>query len=120
IVKKIKRIVVRSSAGNYPVVCGVGAIAQLESEIARLGKFSSLQVVTSPKVWASLGRQVQRGLGGAKAARIHIFNDAETAKNLASVELIAQNLVKAGADRGCVVIAVGGGVVGDVAGLAAA
>jgi 3-dehydroquinate synthase len=120
IMKKVKRILVRSSAGNYSVVCGVGVTARLGREIARLGKFSSLHVVTSPKVWAALGRQVQRGLGGARAAGIHKFNDAETAKNLASVELIAQSLVKAGADRGCAVIAVGGGVVGDVAGFAAA
>jgi 3-dehydroquinate synthase len=115
-----KRILVKSSAGTYVAVCGAGVMARFSAEVARLGGFSSLHVVTSPKVWAAVGRQVLRGLGGAKAARLHQFDDAEAAKNLRSIEMIAQSLVKAGADRRSVVIAVGGGVVGDVAGFAAA
>jgi 3-dehydroquinate synthase len=67
-----------------------------------------------------VGKKVLRGLGGAKAAHIHVFNDAEAEKNLRSVESIARSLVRAGADRATAVIAVGGGVVGDVAGFAAA
>ena len=117
---KTKRILVKSSAGNYAVVCGAGVLARLSTEIAKLGKFSSVHVVTSPKVWTAVGKQVLRGLGGASAAQVHKFNDAETRKDLKSVEAIARGLVKAGADRHSVVIAVGGGVVGDVAGFAAA
>ena len=117
---KTKRILVKAAAGTYAVVCGAGVMARLSREIARVGKFSSLHVVTSRRVWAAVGKKVLRGLGGAKAARVHTFDDAESAKNLHSVEAIARSLVKAGADRGAAVIAVGGGVVGDVAGFAAA
>jgi 3-dehydroquinate synthase len=77
-------------------------------------------VVTSPKVWAALGKEVLRGLRGVQAIAIHKFDDAEAEKKLRSVEAIAQSLVERGADRYAVVIAVGGGVVGDVAGFAAA
>lgn len=101
------------------MVCGAGALARLASELQRIGKFSSVHVVTSPKVWKAVGKYVQRGLRG-RNAQIHQFNDAEAAKSLKSVEVIARSLVKAGADRRTVVIAVGGGVVGDVAGFAAA
>src|ERR1700746_1450624 len=117
---KIKRIRVKSAAGNYAVVCGAGALKRLAREIAKVGKYSSVHVVTSRKAWAGVGQSVLRGLGGAKAAQVHTFDDAESAKNLQSVESIARSLVKAGADRGAVVVAVGGGVVGDVAGFAAA
>jgi 3-dehydroquinate synthase len=48
------------------------------------------------------------------------MNDAEAAKNLRTVELLARELVRGGADRKSLVIAVGGGVVGDVAGFVAA
>jgi 3-dehydroquinate synthase len=58
-------------------------------------------------------------LGPARPQRI-LFDDRETAKNLATVERLARALVRAGADRGAVVVAAGGGVVGDVAGFAAA
>jgi 3-dehydroquinate synthase len=118
--KNTKRILVKSSVGKYEVICGAGALARLSVEIANIGKFSSVHVVTSRTVWSAVGKFVSRGLGGARAVRLHTFKDGETAKNLKNVEGIARSLVKAGADRNAVVIAVGGGVVGDVAGFAAA
>ena len=120
IAKRCRRIFVKAAAGKYAVVCGAGVLERLSAEIARVGKFSSVHVVTSQKVWAAVGKKVLRGLGGVKAAKIHTFDDAEAAKNLGSVGQIARSLVKAGADRRAVVVAVGGGVVGDVAGFAAA
>ena len=116
---RTKRILVKSSAGNYAVVCGTGSLARLDTELRRLEDFSSAHVVTSAKVWKAAGKNVLRGLGRLKAC-LHKFEDAEAAKNLRSVEKIARSLVDAGADRRAVVIAVGGGVVGDVAGFAAA
>jgi 3-dehydroquinate synthase len=49
-----------------------------------------------------------------------LFDDAESAKNLETVDAICRELTRAGADRRSVIVAVGGGVVGDVAGFAAA
>ncbi len=116
---KIKRIRVKSSAGPYSVVSGSGAISRAAQEVAALGNFSSIHVVSSPKVWRALGRTIRRGLRLSKSGAIHLFDDAESAKNLRSVELISRSLVRAGADRKSLMIAVGGGVVGDVAGFAA-
>src|SRR5690348_17240039 len=116
---RVQRILVKSSAGSYEVVCGEGVLARLAARLARLGKFSSVHVATSAKVWAAVGKQFLRGLRGLHP-RVHKFNDREDAKNLQSVGAIARSLVKAGADRRAVLIAVGGGVVGDVAGFAAA
>lgn len=117
---RIKRIVVKSSAGPYAVVAGAGALQRGAREIAALGDFSSLHVVSSPKVWRAVGRAVQRGLRLPGRSKIHLFNDAESAKTLRSVEQVARSLCRAGADRKSLLIAVGGGVVGDVAGFAAA
>src|SRR5258708_2283262 len=117
---KMKRIVVKSSAGPYSIVSGAGVIRRAGQEIAALGQFSSLHVVSSPKVWRAVGKAVQRGLRLSKDSAIHLFDDAESAKNLRSVEQITRSLCRAGADRKALVVAVGGGVVGDVAGFAAA
>jgi 3-dehydroquinate synthase len=117
---KTKRILVQSAAGSYAVVCGAGVLRQAEREIAKLGKFSSIQVVSSSKVWRAIGKNVRRGLGPKRARQVHFMNDAESAKNLRTVELLARDLVKSGADRRSLLVAVGGGVVGDVAGFAAA
>jgi len=94
-------------------------LGRLAAELRRIGTFSSVQVLTSPRVWTAVGKQVVRGLGGTPA-QVQKFDDAETAKNLANFALIMRKLVKAGADRRSVLVAVGGGVVGDVAGFAAA
>jgi 3-dehydroquinate synthase len=51
---------------------------------------------------------------------LHLFDDAEVAKNLKTVETIARKLVRRGADRKSLLIAVGGGVVGDIVGFVAA
>ncbi len=117
---KMKRILVKSSAGPYSILSGVGVIHRASQEIAGLGRFSSIHVVSSPKVWRAVGKSVQRGLALSKGGSIHLFDDAEAAKNLRSVEEITRSLCRAGADRKSLVIAVGGGVVGDVAGFAAA
>jgi 3-dehydroquinate synthase len=49
-----------------------------------------------------------------------LFDDRESSKNMRTVEQICRRLVRAGADRQALLIAVGGGVVGDVAGYVAA
>ena len=117
---KITRIRVQSSAGPYLVVAGAGAIGRGAQEITALGHFSSVHFVSSPKVWRAVGKIVQRGLRLSNRNGVHLFSDAESAKHLGSVEQIARSLSRAGADRKSLVLAVGGGVVGDVAGFVAA
>jgi 3-dehydroquinate synthase len=117
---KIHRIEVSSATGKYRVVCGPGVLRGAAREIARLGEFSSVHVVSSPKAWRAVGKLVPRRFGALGAPVIHLFDDAESAKTLASVEHIARSLVRAGADRRALLVALGGGMVGDVAGFAAA
>jgi 3-dehydroquinate synthase len=50
---------------------------------------------------------------------MHLMDDAESAKNLQTVEKLSRSLIRAGIDRHSLIIAVGGGVVGDVAGFTA-
>lgn len=115
-----KRIVVKSSVGPYAVIAGARALNRAAGEIATLGRFSSIHLVSSPKVWRALGKTLSAHLPFANRRAIHLFNDRESAKNLRSVEEIARSLCRAGADRTSLLIAAGGGVVGDVAGFVAA
>jgi 3-dehydroquinate synthase len=117
--KKKKRILVNSSTGSYTIVCGEGVLRSAASEIRKLEKFSSIHVVSSPKVWRAVGKSVQRSLGLKNIHATHLMDDAESAKNLFTLEKLSRSLVRAGIDRHALIIAVGGGVVGDVAGFAA-
>ena len=109
---------VTSSAGPYNVHCARGAISDAASLIARLGDSTGTFVLSSPRVWGSCGRALASKIPGARHPIL--FDDRESAKRLATVEGIARELVRAGADRGSIIVAVGGGVVGDVAGFVAA
>jgi 3-dehydroquinate synthase len=111
---------VKSSAGSYPVVCAQGALARAGSLTAGRGDSSSIFVLSSPRVWKYCGRAVSANIPGRAGRHPILFDDRETNKNLETVEVIARQLVHAGADRRATLVAVGGGVVGDVAGFAAA
>lgn len=74
-------------------------------------------VVSSPVVWRLHGERISRALGGADPI---LVPDGERHKNLQSLSRIYDALIRAGADRGSTIVAVGGGVIGDTAGFAAA
>ena len=73
-------------------------------------------VVSSPVIWRHQGARIQAAVPGEPI----LLPDGERYKTLASVSRVYDALIKGGADRGSAVIAVGGGVIGDTAGFAAA
>jgi 3-dehydroquinate synthase len=74
-------------------------------------------IVSNPTVWRFHGPQLQRLLGTAEPI---LIPDGERFKNLQTASRIYEPLIRSGADRGSAIIAVGGGVIGDTAGFAAA
>ena len=117
---KTKRILVQSSVAPYVIVCGAGALRNAAKEITKLGRFSSMHIVSSPKVWRAVGKKVLRSLPAKPSGHVHRIDDAESQKNLRSVEMLCRSLTQSRADRKSLLIAVGGGVIGDVAGFVAA
>jgi 3-dehydroquinate synthase len=117
--KRMKKISVRAANGNYDVLCGRGVLGELPRMVKRVGKDGAVFAISSPRVWRHWGPRVERLLGRARRATI-LIDDGETAKNLSTVEGACRDLVRAGADRRGFIVAVGGGVVGDVAGFVAA
>ena len=83
-------------------------------------KHQRLFVVTVPPVRRKWGKKLMASLAAAGfAAKIVEMPDGERHKRLASVEKLAEQLSRLGADRNSAIIAFGGGVVGDVTGLVA-
>lgn len=79
-----------------------------------------LFVVTVPPVRRQWGKNLMASLSAAGfPAKWVEMRDGERAKKLATVEELAERLSGLGADRDAVIVAFGGGVVGDVAGLLA-
>jgi 3-dehydroquinate synthase len=111
------RIDVSSERGAYPVWVGAGTISRLGDLLGERGLGGSCVIVTSAPLWRHLAPR----LSGLAASRSPILiADGERAKTLATVGRIYDALVKRRLDRAAVLVTVGGGVVGDVAGFAAA
>jgi len=85
-----------------------------------LPQASRIFVVTVPPVRKRWGSKFLTSLRGAGfKPEVLVMPDGEPAKRLANVEAMAEKLARLGADRKAVIIALGGGVTGDVAGLLA-
>jgi 3-dehydroquinate synthase len=115
----MKKISVRSANGNYDVLCGQGVLRELPDAARRIANGGAAFVVSSPRVWRQCRARVEKLLGATRRATV-LMNDGETAKNLRTFEGACRDLVRAGADRHSLIVAVGGGVIGDIAGFVAA
>ena len=113
---------VRTPTARYPVWLGAGLLAQSGWRIKSLrsGR-SQVFVISSPRVWRLWGAKLVVGLRAAGVrAEVLLMNDREEAKRLTPLEQLAEKLLARGAERGALLVALGGGVVGDVAGFLAA
>src|SRR5579863_1355860 len=78
-----------------------------------------LFVVTTADVWELHGSALKRALA-ARESHVLFFPGGEPRKRLAEVEALAEQMIAAGGDRSSVILAFGGGIVGDLAGFLAA
>lgn len=106
---------------GYPIHIGENSLSQLPAELARLRAKGAVAVCTDANVAEIHGEQVLGLVRSAGLAPVLCVMPAgEEAKQLARVEEFCGMFLEAGLDRSSVVIALGGGVPGDVAGFAAA
>ncbi len=117
-----RTIFVRVGPEPYPVHCGTGLLADLPRLLPLDRKdYTSVLALSSRKVWKHWGRRLEKALRRlpSKAGTL-LFDDSETKKTMATAEKVSRELVRRGADRGSLLVAAGGGVVGDVVGYVAA
>jgi 3-dehydroquinate synthase len=104
---------------SYPIYIGTGLLDQADL-ISRHVDGQSALVVTNSTVAPLYLKPVQKALDSAKIRHDElILEDGEQHKTLASVEAVIDLLLTNRHDRYTTVIALGGGVVGDIAGFAA-
>jgi len=111
------RIDVSTTSAAYPIVIAPGLASRLAAELDEAGVPQRRILVSSPNVWRYVGNSITAALPGTP---LILVPDGERAKHTKTVGRIYDGLVDTGADRGAVVVAVGGGVIGDMAGFAAA
>lgn len=110
------RLDVRTPSGSYPVEIAPGLAARAGAALDAAGVPRRRFVVSSMQVWRLHGER----FAAITPEQPILIPDGERFKNAATVGRIYDALIRAQADRGCAIVAVGGGVTGDVAGFAAA
>lgn len=112
---------VHHSGGSYPVIVGWGILDGLGARILDLGIKSPAYIITDSNLMNPYGRRVQLALQKAGiAAHCFIIPEGENSKSFQLAQGIYDWLAGLRAERGQAIIAVGGGVVGDLAGFVAA
>ena len=111
------RFLVETPPKPYPAVVSRGVSRTLADYVPE--KAGKLFIVTTKDVWDLHGDRVRAALG-SRAAEVLFFPGGEERKRMASVEALAEEMATRGADRSSLVVAFGGGIVGDLGGFLAA
>ena len=111
------RIDVTTPSRAYTVAIENNALDHLRQILDAVHAPERRFVVSSPLVWRLHGPRIARAIKGAEAI---LVPDGERYKQLSTVGRIYDALVRATADRASTLVTFGGGVIGDMAGFAAA
>ena len=115
----MRRLAVDLAGRPYDIHIGPGLLDRLGEFVGAL-RPSRLLVVTDARVGPLYAARAQAALQRAAPVSVVELAGGETGKDMRAVEAVLDALLAAGADRASVVIALGGGVIGDIAGFAAA
>jgi 3-dehydroquinate synthase len=117
-------IPVATPSAAYHVTIGADLLSTLAPRLCKLlqlkpsASLPRLFIVTAPEIWGLWSKSI---LASFKEPPTVLFlPPGERHKRLASVESLAQQLAEAGADRDSILLALGGGVLGDLTGFLAA
>jgi 3-dehydroquinate synthase len=115
----MNRIEVALGARSYDILIEHGLLDLAADHLAPLARDGRLLVVSDEIVWSALGPRLQAGLGGIDTVPI-LVPAGEESKSWAGLQSVVDRLLELGVERKDHIVAFGGGVVGDLAGFAAA
>jgi len=114
-------LTVNLADNSYDILIGCNLLSSLGSRCAAIGLASRVAIITNPTVNALYGDAVRLSLAEAGCAVTVIeIPDGEVYKNAETLGRVYDTLIECGLDRKSFIVALGGGVVGDLAGFAAA
>lgn len=118
----IKTISLTAGSSSYDITVGRDLVATLHARLQKLagGRPYRPFLITSPNIWKLWSEKVRASFPEAESPTVLFLPAGEKHKRMAAVEALAEQLADAGADRDSLLIAFGGGVVGDITGFLAA
>ena len=116
----MNKVQVSVPGGTYPVIIEPGLLKSMSQHIEQVHEGRRGLLVMDEQVEHPHGEQLLAGFDTSWDLQTHLFKATESNKRLESVAEIYQTALGQGLDRGSLIMGVGGGVTGDVAGFAAA
>lgn len=105
---------------NYEIIVGQNILDNCGAKIAEQLNLQHCAIISDSNVAPLYAKQVQQSLDSAgMKSNLVTVPAGESSKSLSHVEEICRKMIAAGHDRHSFAIALGGGVIGDLAGLAA-
>ena len=117
-INNVSAIKVTTPTAQYEVVISPGLLRTLHRRVRTLSPKSRLFVITSPNIWKLWSKPFLASF--PTPPEVLFLPAGESHKRLPSVERLAEQLAHKGADRDSLLIAFGGGVLGDMTGFLAA
>jgi 3-dehydroquinate synthase len=108
---------VNTPTGSYNIWVVDGALENIDQHIDTIGLAGHVVIVSNDTVAPLYGDKLKSKLPNAD---LIVVRDGEEYKTLETVSSIYDQMLEVGADRSTVLIALGGGVIGDIAGFVAA
>jgi 3-dehydroquinate synthase len=114
-------IKVRTAAQSYDVIVGSNLLEQIGALLSHKVKGPACAIISDDHVNALFGQTVFEALvrAGFRPTVVTV-PPGEKSKSMAEAERICDRMIEAGLDRSSFVVALGGGMVGDLAGFVAA
>lgn len=110
-----------TASKTYNILIGSNLLQTVGAETAKLGKAQKVCILSETNVWPLYGQVVQKSLEDAGFTVIHyVFPAGEAQKTAATYLEVMNFLAENKLTRTDMIAALGGGVVGDLAGFAAA
>lgn len=117
----LRRVSLPLGDRSYHILIQSGIFSHLGEHMARVGLTGRVAIVTNEKVTKLYGRTVKRALKRSGfSSHVIVIPDGERAKSIRWLSKILDELVANRFERQDCLLALGGGVVGDAAGFAAA
>lgn len=114
-------ITVDLGSRSYPIFIAQGLLSSLAETLAQLDVTGQVGLVSTAHIHDLYGGTVESALTGSGCqVTTALVPDGEPAKNLATVSKLYDTFLEAGLDRSSTLVALGGGVVGDMTGFVAA
>jgi len=116
----MKKINVNLKTNPYPVIIGSNILNALGSYIKEFSKSRQIAIITSEPIYALYGEILKKALNESFNVFTFLVPDGEKAKSHEQTFELYTGLLKSRFERGGLILAFGGGVVGDLAGFIAA